>query len=123
MNIKAKLNTERTHDDGNFVRVYDVGSYLVIVQSWRKNSKCIFVDIRSDSDSKRYLPHLSAHDNMEGGFRDAGVSVQTTSYGSLSPVEIKQFMRDMQEGIDTAEYIGEHFIRPMMDGTWEWEVK
>lgn len=32
-------------------------------------------------------------------------------------------MRDMQEGIDTAEYIGEHFIRPMMDGTWEWEVR
>lgn len=71
MSIKAKLNTERTHDDGNFVQVYDVGSYLVIVQSWRKNSKCIFVDIRSDSDSRRYLPHLSAHDNMEGGFRDA----------------------------------------------------
>ncbi len=123
MSIKAKLNTERTHNDGSFVQVYDVGSYQVIVRRWQKDNKCISVDIRNGPDNGRYLPQLYAHDDMEGGFSDAEVSVQTTSYGSLTPDRIKQFMADIQEGIDTAEYIGEHFIRPMMDGVWEWEVK
>lgn len=71
-----------------------------------------------------YLPYLYTH----GCFDDDGnaccvdIRVSTTSYGTLSLDKMERFMQEMQEGVDTAKYIGETFIKPMVEGKWNWEV-
>jgi hypothetical protein len=35
---------------------------------------------------------------------------------------MERFIQEMQEGVDTAKYIGETFIKPMVEGKWNWEV-
>lgn len=50
------------------------------------------------------------------------IRVSTTSYGTLSLDKMERFMQEMQEGVDTAKYIGETFIKPMVEGKWNWEV-
>lgn len=71
-----------------------------------------------------YLPYLYTH----GCFDDDGnaccvdIRVSTKSYGTLSLDKTERFMQEMQEGVDTAKYIGETFIKPMVEGKWNWEV-
>lgn len=48
--------------------------------------------------------------------------ISTKSYGTLSLDKTERFMQEMQEGVDTAKYIGETFIKPMVEGKWNWEV-
>ena len=36
--------------------------------------------------------------------------------------DLCRLRQEMQEGVDTAKYIGETFIKPMVEGKWNWEV-
>lgn len=124
----ARLRTERDLGNGKErVQVYEVGRYLVIIRGDRKSTgKHLYVDIRFNDDfilGKSYLPSLVPDCfDYDGNPCDQDIRVQTTSYGTLSPEQIDCFMKDMQEGVDTAKYIGETFIKAMVEGKWNWEV-
>ena len=129
----AKLRIER--DLGNnkgHVRVYEVGRYQVIIRGDKKSTgEHLYVEIRYGAASvldmvkeRSYLPYLYASGcfDDEGDVCRVNIGVGTTSYGVLSLDETERFMEEMQEGIDAAKYIGEKFIKPMVERKWNWEV-
>ena len=129
----ARLRTERDLSDGEgHVQVYEVGRYLVIIRGDRKSTgKHIHVEIRyGDNHYERaakeesYLPCLYTHGcfDDEGNACHVDIGVSTTSYGTFSLDKMERYMQEMQEGVDTAKYIGETFIKPMVEGKWNWEV-
>lgn len=134
-NRKFAVTLRNEHDLENgkgYVQVYEVGSYLVIVRGDRKSAgKHIYVEIRyKDNHYERaakeetYLPYLYTHGcfDEEGNACRVDIGVGTTSYGVFPLNKMERYMQDMQEGVDTAKYIGEAFIKPMVEGKWNWEV-
>ena len=43
-------------------------------------------------------------------------------YGDNHDERVEKEGSYLQEGVDTAKYIGETFIKPMVEGKWNWEV-
>lgn len=124
MKIKADLKVERELSgyDG-IVQVYDVGKYEIIIRGQRESTgDHLWVEARRISPVE-YLPHLSVACFDDDGYsRWAEVRVDTTSYGGLSMDEAAKFMDAMIEGIATARYICEKFLRPMVAHKWDWKV-
>lgn len=125
--IKAVLIKERElNGDEGYVQLYEVGKYSVIVRGPRNSTgNHLWVEVRKRNDitDARYLPNL-----IENCFDDEGracradMRIGTTSYGSLSMEEATKFMKAMDEGFATAQYICDKFLQPMMVGTWNWKV-
>lgn len=124
MEIKAMLKVERNLNDGaGVVQVYEVGKYEVVVRGKRESTgDHLWVEARR-IPATGYLPHLSVDCFDDDGYSyQAEVQIGTTSYGSLPMDEAAKFIDAMNEGVVTARYICEKFLRPMVEHRWNWTV-
>lgn len=127
-NITAVLLRERDTKEGRHVQVYKIGKYLLTINGEKESTgDNMYVDIRLSNDTiigGTYLPIL-----RHRCFDDDGVACNSAVYveprhkRAISPGAFAQFMIEMREGMDVAEYIRDTFLRRMVAGNWNWTIR
>lgn len=100
--MKLKL-TDTIKKEDKTIEVYEIGRYTVRVVTYESGFRSI--DIRSRRDD--YLPEIYCRDDIEG--RVIGFEVQTTSYGAISPDEIRKVIAGLEEAAKVAEFLNMEF--------------
>lgn len=101
--MKLKL-TDTIEKEGRTLEVYEIGRYTVRVATYESGFRNITV--RNERDD--YLPEIYCRDDIEG--RVLGFDVQTTSYGAISPDEIRKVIAGLEEATKVAEFLNMEFV-------------
>lgn len=101
--MKLKL-TDTIKKEDKTIEVYEIGRYTVRVVAYESGFRSI--DVRSGRDD--YLPEIYCRDDIEG--RVIGFDVQTTSYGAISPDEIRKVIAGLEEAAKVAEFLDMEFV-------------
>lgn len=93
----------------NGIEVYDVeNGYTISKEIAKWFPGCSLIKFYSKHDS--YLPEIFQN-NLIGGEDDADFIIQTTSYGSLPPEEIKKVISGYEVAIQTIEAVRNEFFK------------
>ena len=91
-----------------FIR-YDGPTYQVGVTLY--NNGFVQLNIYLRSDAPEFSPNLFIEEDRD--YFPKGVTIETSSYGSLRVEDAKSFCRQMEEAVSSAEFIQKGFIQPL----------
>lgn len=94
-----------------FIR-YDGPTYQVGVTLY--NNGFVQLNIYLRSDAPEFSPNLFIEEDRD--YFPKGVTIKTSSYGSLRVEDAKSFCRQMEEAVSSAEFIQKGFIQPLCKG-------
>ena len=101
--MKMKL-IDTIKKEGRTAEIYEIGRYTVKVVTYEGGFK--HISVRTERDD--YLPEIYCRDDIEG--RVFGFEVQTTSYGAISPDEIRKVVAGLEEAAKVAEFLNMEFV-------------
>jgi len=95
------------YDHDTRIEVWEGTGYVMVKRIYLNGAR--YFDVIPDREVSRYLPYIYIHTDDEG--RPTGVSIQTTSYGSLNRESYKELMRAMALAEAHAEDIEVHHLQ------------
>ena len=104
MKLTLKETIETTDEK---YEIYTIGRYGVDVTTYKNGDKYIRVFITDRND--RYLPEVYCIINRKSKIIE--FKIQTTSYGSLTPDEIKQVIAGYNEALEVVEILTKEFVK------------
>lgn len=91
---------------GATAQLYQIGSYQVSVMNYESGFRNITVN---QDWNEKFIPAIYYNDGMFGS-DEKSFTIQTTSYGALTPDEIKQVIEGYEQAIEVVAVLTKEFI-------------